>query len=131
MTKTLKENKQALIAGLVLIALVIAYFKRDHIKSFFQRGALVSPNPATANAASTSISNASNTNDDTILKKGSTGEQVQTLQQLLNVKHGNNKPQIIPYLIEDGNFGVLTENMLEKWTGKTSISINELIKALK
>jgi hypothetical protein len=131
MTETLKKNKQVLIYGLVLIALVIVYFKRDTIKNFFSKsGKSVISNPAsTANHTSSVTSNTAN--NETALSKGSTGEQVKRLQQLLNIKHGNNKPQIIPYLVEDGKFGAATESMLKKWTGKTSISINQLIKALK
>lgn len=131
MTKILKENKQALIYGLVLVALVIVYFKRNSIKNFFSRSNSTSSNN-TANTASYTSSVSSNAaNNDLVLSKGSTGEQVRHLQQLLNIKHGNNKPQIIPYLAEDGNFGTATEAMLKKWTGKTSLSINQLIKALK
>jgi peptidoglycan hydrolase-like protein with peptidoglycan-binding domain len=131
MTKTLKENQQALIYGLVLIALVIAYFKRDTIKDFFSKSAPSSSSNASSTATSTPSIPSKTLNDETILSKGSSGEQVLRLQQLLNIKHGNNKPQIIPYLVEDGNFGTATESMLKKWTGKTSISINQLIKALK
>ena len=126
MTETLKQNKQALIYGLVLVALVIAYFKRDTIKDFFSKSS------STSNTATSTPSVSSNSlNEDSILSKGSTGKQVQQLQELLNIKHSNNKPQIIPFLVEDGNFGAATESMLKKWTGKTSISINQLIKALK
>jgi peptidoglycan hydrolase-like protein with peptidoglycan-binding domain len=128
MTETLQKNKQVLIYGLVLVALVIVYFKRNTIKDFFSKS---TSSPAT-NAANPTPSISSNTaNNDSILSKGSSGEQVRRLQELLNIKHGNNKPQIIPYLVEDGKFGAATETMLKKWTGKTSITINQLIKALK
>lgn len=134
MTKTLKKHKTSVIAGLVLVALVLAYFYRENLKTAFRKNSILPSNATTVvNTTGSSVSTSSNNsvNNDAILKKGSTGQQVRKLQQLLNVKHGNNTPQIIPYLVEDGNFGTLTENMLKKWTGKTSISINELIKALK
>lgn len=127
MKKTLKKNKQALIMGLVLIALVIAYIKRDDLQHFFRKSEKMH---FKSEENSTNFTHF-NTTNDTILKKGSTGEQVRKLQQLLNDKHGKSKPQILPLLIEDGNFGPKTETMLKKWTGKTSISINQLIKDLQ
>jgi hypothetical protein len=130
MTKTLKKHKNTVVAGLVLVVFVLVYFYRDSLKSMFLKNSISTPNAATVSTPSVS-SPSSNLSNDTILKKGSSGEQVKRLQELLNIKHGNNKPQIIPYLKEDGNFGTLTEKMLKKWTGKTSISINQLIKALK
>lgn len=48
------------------------------------------------------------------LSKGSTGEEVKSLQKAL--KGG---------LVVDGNFGALTEKRLKEVTGKTSISIKE------
>ena len=128
MTETLQKNKQVLIYGLVLVALVIVYFKRNTIKDFFRKS---TSSPATNAANPTPSISSSTANNDSLLSKGSSGEQVRRLQELLNIKHGNNKPQIIPYLVEDGKFGAATENMLKKWTGKTSITINQLIKALK
>lgn len=127
MKKTLKKNKQVLLAGLVLIALVVVYFKRASIGNFFSRAEKL----PSSDAASTTNFIPVNSSNDTILSKGSTGGQVRQLQQLLNEKHRNNKPQIIPLLVEDGNFGPKTEAMLKKWTGKTSISINQLVKDLQ
>jgi peptidoglycan hydrolase-like protein with peptidoglycan-binding domain len=49
-----------------------------------------------------------------VLSKGSTGEEVKSLQKAL--KGG---------LKVDGNFGALTEKRLKAITGKTSISIRE------
>ena len=127
MINTLKQNKQALIYGLVLVALVIVYFKRETIKDFFSKS---TSSPAT-NTANLTPSVASNTaNNDSLLSNGSTGEQVQRLQQLLNEKNNKSQPTFLLPLVEDGNFGKKTETMLKKYTGKTSISINQLIKAL-
>jgi len=129
MKETVKKNKETFIAGLMLITFVLVYFKRDTIKDFFSKSSNAST--ASTNTASTNTTSiVSIGTADTILKKGSSGEQVVRLQELLNVKHGNNKPQIIPFLVADGKFGTATESMLKKWTGKTSISINQLIKAL-
>lgn len=129
MTKTLKKNQQALIYGLVLVALVIAYFKRDAIKDFFNKSDKATSNKATSTASNTA-SIASNTNTETILKNGSTGEQVRRLQELLNEKNNKSRPTFLLPLVVDGKFGKKTEIMLKKYTGKTSISINQLIKAL-
>lgn len=127
MINTLKQNKQALIYGLVLVALVIVYFKRETIKDFFSKS---TSSPAT-NTANLTPSVAPNTaNNDSLLSNGSTGEQVQRLQQLLNEKNNKSQPTFLLPLVEDGNFGKKTETMLKKYTGKTSISINQLIKAL-
>jgi peptidoglycan hydrolase-like protein with peptidoglycan-binding domain len=130
MTETLKQNKQALIYGLVLVALVIVYFKRDTIKDFFSKSvnSSSSNSESTANKTPSVVSNTGN--DATILSQGSTGEQVRRLQQLLNNKNNKSQPTFLLPLVEDGNFGKKTETMLKKYTGKTSISINQLIKAL-
>jgi len=129
MKKTLKKNQQALIAGLVLIALVIAYFKREALKDFFSKS-----DKLPSNNAATTVSNTSEpstlSENDIVLKQGSSGVQVRKLQQLLNDHHRQNKPTFIPVLVEDAKFGALTEAMLKKYTGKTSISINQLLKAL-
>lgn len=131
MKKTLKNNKQALIAGLVLIALVVAYFKREQIKDFFSKSSTAPSNNAPVLASYTTTPKPSSTaNYDTILSKGSTGDQVRKLQQLLNDKHRQHTPTFIPLLVEDGQFGSKTETMLKKYTGKTSISINQFIKTL-
>lgn len=131
MNKTLKNNKQALIGGLVLIALVIAYFKRDAIKDLFSKSdKLPSNNAPVLASTTTSPKPSSSAKDDIILSKGSTGEEVRKLQQLLNDKHRQNTPTFIPLLVEDGKFGSKTETMLKKYTGKTSISINQFIKTL-
>jgi peptidoglycan hydrolase-like protein with peptidoglycan-binding domain len=130
MINTLKQNKQALIYGLVLVALVIVYFKRETIKDFFSKsGKSSSSNAAsTANNTPTIVSNTANA--EVILSNGSTGEQVRRLQQLLNEKNNKSQPTFLLPLVEDGNFGKKTETMLKKYTDKTSISINQLIKAL-
>jgi peptidoglycan hydrolase-like protein with peptidoglycan-binding domain len=127
MINTLKQNKQALIYGLVLVALVIVYFKRETIKDFFSKSTS-SPATSTANLTPSVASNTAN--NDSLLSNGSTGEQVQRLQQLLNEKNNKSQPTFLLPLVEDGNFGKKTETMLKKYTGKTSISINQLIKAL-
>jgi len=130
MTKTLKKNQQALIYGLVLVALVIAYFKRDTIKDFFSKSGNSTSSTATSTASNTAsiVSNTANT--EAVLRNGSTGEQVRRLQNLLNEKNNKSRPTFLLPLVEDGKFGKKTETMLKKYTGKTSISIDQLIKAL-
>lgn len=131
MKKTLKKNQQALIAGLVLIALVVVYFKRDSLKTFFSKAVKPAPNKTspTANNSPSTVQNVAP--NDQILSKGSTGATVEKLQQLLNDKHRQNTPTLTPYLVVDGNFGSKTEAMLKKYTNQTSISINQLLNALK
>lgn len=131
MKDKIQENKVPFIVGILILVAVLIYFYQNKLASFFLYGGAASndaTNTGVSTNTNTTVTNSSG--NTTILKKGSTGEQVKMLQQLLNVKHGNNKPQILPYLVDDGKFGSATETMLKKWTGKTSISINELTKAL-
>ena len=130
MTETLKQHKQALFYGLVLVALVIVYFKRDTIKDFFSTSGKSSSSNAASTASKTPSVVSNTSNDATVLSQGSTGEQVLRLQQLLNNKNNKSQPTFLLPLAEDGKFGKKTETMLKKYTGKTSISINQLIKAL-
>jgi peptidoglycan hydrolase-like protein with peptidoglycan-binding domain len=131
MKEKIEKNKVPLIVGILVLVVVLIYFYQDKLAKFLFYGndSIDKKNEVTGSTNTAVSSN--NSSNDTILKKGSSGEKVEMLQGLLNVKHGNNKPQIIPYLVVDGKFGTATESMLKKWTGKTSISINELTKALK
>jgi len=129
MTETIKNNQQALMYGLVLIALVIVYFKRDTIKDFFSKSGKSTSSTATSTGNNTP-SIVSNANTETVLRNGSTGKQVLRLQELLNSKNSKSQPTFLLPLAEDSNFGKKTETMLKKYTGKTSISITQLIKAL-
>lgn len=134
MTKTLKKHQTSVTAGLVLIALLVVYFYRENLKTAFQKNTILPSNAATlasTESSSVSASSSNNASNDTPLKKGSTGEKVKELQRLINVKHQNYTPRLAPNLVVDGQFGTKTEILLKKYTGKTSISINELIKALK
>jgi peptidoglycan hydrolase-like protein with peptidoglycan-binding domain len=131
MKEKIEENKTPLILGVLIVVAVLIYFYRNKLASVFLYGEGNATTSVDTGVVSNVVSSSNNSSDDTILKKGSTGEKVKTLQQLLNIKHGNNTPQILPYLVPDGQFGPATERMLQKWTGKTSISINELTKALK
>ncbi len=127
MKKTLKKNQQALIWGLVVIALIIVYVKRDVLKTFFSKSKKL---PSTPAATTVSTNSSTLSENDIVLKKGSSGTQVRKLQQLLNDKHRQSTPTFTPLLVEDGKFGALTETMLKKYTGKTSITLNQLLKAL-
>lgn len=131
MKEKIEENKVPLIVGILVLVVVLIYFYQDKLAKFlFYGNGSIDKKNEVAGSTNTAVTS-NNSSNNTILKKGSSGEKVQMLQELLNVKHGNNKPQIIPYLVVDGKFGTATESMLKKWTGKTSISINELTKALK
>lgn len=97
----MNTKKKALIVSGLLIA-VGGYYLYKNMK-------LKSP------SADEVITDDSNTFDTTkVLSKGSTGEEVKSLQKAL--KGG---------LVVDGIFGALTEKRLKAITGKTSISIRE------
>jgi hypothetical protein len=122
MKKTLKENKSLIIAGLVLIALVLAYFKRESIKEFFSKSkptnALNVTNPSTSTAPT------STANNDTVLKRGSSGAKVRELQVLMNTAILKVNPNYLT-LTTDSNFGAKTEDRLFLLTGVKRISINQ------
>ena len=67
-----------------------------------------------ADSVDTNTESSSNFDITKVLSKGSTGDEVKSLQKAL--KGG---------LVVDGNFGDLTEKRLKAITGKTSISIKE------
>ena len=123
MKATLKENKSLLIAGLVLIALILAYFKRESIKEFFSKSqpvnALNVPSPTASTAPTSTVSN-----NDTILKKGSSGTKVRELQVLMNTAILKVNPNYL-MLTTDSNFGAKTEDRLFLLTGVKRISINQ------
>lgn len=115
-----------MMAVALFALLLVGYFTRDQWMALFQKGEVVpsNTNPGANNQPTTSV-------DKTrILKRGDRGASVKELQRLLNEKHRNNLPQNTPLLVEDGIFGSKTEQMLFKWTGKTSISIQQLILQL-
>lgn len=120
MKKQLKTYKKPLFVGLFLILLLSAYFYRHRWMGWLDKRSIT---------PGVKIGGPSNING--VLGKGSRGEQVRQLQQLLNAHHKKNLPQYLSYLEEDGIFGDKTEFMLKKWTGKTRISIRELKEALQ
>lgn len=127
MKKILKKNKSLIITGLVLIAVILAYFKRESIKTFFSKSKPSSPlnvSTATASPSTTPTTPIVPNEDDVLLKKGSSGLKVKELQVLMNnsvlAVNPNN-----PTLATDGNFGAKTEDRLEFLTGRKSISINQ------
>lgn len=126
MKKTFKNNQPLFIAGIVLLIAALLYLSRDHLQSIFNRPPN-KLNTASKNSMPLTTDNASN---NTILQLGSRGSKVKELQVLLNDYHKKHPPTLIPYLVVDGNFGQKTQRMLKKHTGKTSISINQLLKDL-
>lgn len=118
-----------MMAVALFALLLVGYFTREKWLPFFQKDE-VSPSNGVGQGGNTPPSTTANSNtvDKTrVLKQGDRGEAVKELQRLLNGKHKSNPPQVIPLLVEDGIFGTKTEIMLLKWTGKTAISINQLI----
>lgn len=68
-------------------------------------------------------------NSTKVLKKGDAGEEVRLLQKRLNeIKATSKKPGAMMYanLLEDGNFGVATENLLVFFTGKNTIAAKDV-----
>ena len=127
MKKILKKNKSLIIAGLVLSAVILAYFKRESIKTFFSKSKPSSPlnvSTATASPSITPTTPIVPNEDDILLKKGSSGPKVKELQVLMNnsvlAVNPNN-----PTLVTDGSFGSKTEDRLYFLTLRKSISINQ------
>lgn len=118
--KTLKKYKIPILIGVLFLVIAVAYSYRDKIPFYAKKKPQTDP-----------ILITSSNNGETRLSKGSRGEEVVELQRMLNEKHRSTPPQIIPLLLEDGIFGNRTETMLKKWTGKTSVTIKELQKALE
>jgi len=128
MKKNLIKYKKPLLAGVLLIVLLAAYgFKDKWLPFIIKPKASDSKTPSTKNSTISSNQD----NNEVVLKLGSRGAKVSELQQLLNAKHRANLPQILDFLVVDGNFGPKTEFMLKKWTGKTSITIVQLVQDLK
>lgn len=131
MKEKIQEHKVPLIVGALVLLAVLAFMYKNKLASFFlYKGGLTNAQPATMHPTVTS-NNSTIVDRDALLQKGSKGKQVEELQQLLNVKHGSSGPSFYEYLTVDGIFGSATEAMLKKYTGRTSISINDLLKALK
>ena len=126
MKEQITKYKKPLLAGVLLLALLGAYFFRDKWMHL-----IVKPKQKTSTTDNSSATSTTQSTKSTVLKRGSSGEQVKQLQALLNDKHSKNPPQILPLLVVDGAFGAKTEVMLKKWTGKTSTTIDQLIKDLK
>ena len=125
MKAPITKYKKPLLAGGGLIVLLGAYFFRDKWLH------LVIKPKQKASTSNSSTASTTQSTKSTVLKRGSKGEQVKQLQVLLNDHHRNNPPQFMLYLKVDGVFGAKTEAMLKKWTGKTSITIDQLIQDLK
>lgn len=78
-----------------------------------------------------------NSSNDTVLKYGSRGEDVKTLQRWLNAKivfyyaDRGSRPiyngQTINSLVVDGIFGVKTQAAVKWWFNKDSVTLNELV----
>lgn len=129
--KTLKKHKSSIIAGLVLVLCLAAYFYRENLKTFFSKNVVLPSNStAVVNTSTASVSSptvSDTATNDTILKRGSKGAKVKELQELIN-KRMRATNMGFPELAEDGIFGAKTESRLQLLTGKKSISINEFLK---
>ncbi|WMX17139.1 hypothetical protein [Aureispira sp. CCB-E] len=113
--KLIQYQKPLLAVGL-LVLLFVLYFYRHRLF----KGTLLTGSKPTVNSTSATAPQAA------ILKKGSQGEQVRQLQQLLNQEHQKHAPTFIPLLEEDGIFGDRTEQMLLRYTQQKSITLAQL-----
>ncbi|MGH1338721.1 MAG: peptidoglycan-binding domain-containing protein [Aureispira sp.] len=137
-----KQNKTmtAVIAAVILATLV--YFFRDKIftKNAVEKDEYIQTSPSTTSQPSRSSS--SNSGENNMLSKGSSGSDVKELQGLLNHKQrttipDKNSPLVLLHgamqgslLTEDGQFGAKTEQALYRWTNLTSITLAQARKAL-
>lgn len=126
-----------MMVGTLIILFLLVYTYQDKLASFFlNRGAVSkSSNPSTTTNQSGSTSNTKAPNNETVLKRGDRGSKVEELQKLLNKEHDyqslhGTKPSLAK-LTEDGIFGAKTEALLKSFTGKTAISINQLLYLLQ
>lgn len=115
------QYQKPLLAGGLLVLLLLLYFYRHQIF----KGTLSSGSKAPAVNTGSNSSTAPST-ENTILQKGSQGEQVRQLQILLNEEHKKHTPTFIPLLETDGIFGDKTEQMLLKYTQQKSITLAQL-----
>lgn len=137
----IKQNKTMTAIVVIAVLAGLIYFFRDKLfgkkavanDSFIQTG---SPSPSTTSNPSAS------SGDNTMLQRGSKGEQVKELQRLLNHKQSTSIPDANSQLFllhgamqgslleVDGIFGAKTEQSLQRWTGLTSITLAQARKAL-
>lgn len=129
-----KDYKKQMMAVALLAILIIGYFTKDKWMSLFTSSKLASNNGDGSKGNSNSNSGSSSSagiKKDLMLKKGDTNDSVKELQRLLNIEHeyqtkNSTVPPSEPKLAEDRAFGPKTESMLILFTGKQSISINQL-----
>jgi hypothetical protein len=119
--KLIQYQKPLLAAGLLVLLLVLYFYRHKIFKGTLLSGSTVPVVNSTGSSSSTPAAT-----ENTILKKGSKGEQVRQLQILLNEEHKKNTPTFIPLLETDGIFGDKTEQMLLKYTNQSSISLAQL-----
>lgn len=130
MQASFKKHKKPILAGLLLLLLFVGYFTREKWTSWFKLKSNTQDSPKPSySTASTTI------NRTKVLKKGDRGVSVKELQRLLNLEYEYQKKHgtvpIEPKLVEDQIFGAKTQAMLQLFTGKSSISIKELLSILK
>lgn len=126
--------KQKTIVILLIICATIGlvvYFFKDNIKNLFKKKSVEPAPVATTNTVyihdkTPPIVKASHTIDywsldkNKVLKKGSKGDEVTQLQNMINQALKIKKQ---PYITSDGGFGAKTENALKYLTGKTQITL--------
>jgi hypothetical protein len=135
--KTAKNYKPQMMAAAIFAILIIGYFTKDKWMNFFTTGKIASSNGNSSSnntsSSSTSSSSSSSTGikKDLVLKKGDTNDSVKELQRILNLEHdyqteNSTAPPSLPKLSTDRVFGSKTEAMLNLFTSKNSITINQL-----
>ena len=122
--KTVKKYKTQIISLLVVLALGMAYVKREELMKFFGKEPALDPSPAPVKLPAVINTVVQR---DKVLKYGDTGASVTELQDILNEQAKSVGGAAALELLEpDGIFGPKTEARLEKLAGVKSISINQL-----
>ena len=116
--KLIQYKKPLLAAGLLVLLLVLYFYRAKIFKGISSTG--------TTTVINTSASSSTASEENKVLQRGSNGEAVRQLQLLLNEEHRKHAPTFIPLLEEDGVFGAKTESMLLLYANQSSISLAQL-----
>lgn len=116
----IKSKKGMGLILLIIGAVLVWYFWGAKIKAFLG----ITPKAGASKGAT--ATKRGTTPSDPVLKMGSKGQYVKTLQERLNKANAS-----LTALAVDGDFGPKTEARLKALTGKTSIKLSALDAAIK
>lgn len=138
-TKTRTNLSIPIGIGVVGIIILIIYLTRNKWMNLLNTSSASlsadTSNAGSATGASNNTSTGSNASTSSgitsyhiTLKKGDRGEAVKELQRELNQEHTNRMiygiAPIVPNLTVDGIFGPRTEELLDRFVGKKTASVN-------